>query len=186
MPQGVFNRAADNWRPLVAIAAVAGGDWPDRARKAAADACGAETGDDGSQLELLLADIRDIRDGDDSAPGVTEITSADLIARLVGIVPRPWAEYGRSGKPITQNRLARILKPLGITSELLGGGRLHGYRLEHFADAFDRYLSPLSPPATAQLLITLINRALLALLQPLTPEPKERLQNRRSPITTGL
>src|SRR5262249_24451295 len=28
MPWGVFNREADNWRPLLAIAAVAGGDWP--------------------------------------------------------------------------------------------------------------------------------------------------------------
>ena len=34
MPAGIFNREADNWRPLVAIAQVAGGDWPKRARKA--------------------------------------------------------------------------------------------------------------------------------------------------------
>ena len=28
MPAGVFNRAADNWRPLLAIADAAGGEWP--------------------------------------------------------------------------------------------------------------------------------------------------------------
>jgi putative DNA primase/helicase len=146
MPQGVFNRAADNWRPLLAIAEAAGGEWPGRARKAAADACGAETGEEGSRLELLLGDIRDIRDSAGDNLPMTEITSADLVARLVGLTTRPWAEYGRSGKPITQNGLARILKPLGITSELLGDGRLHGYRLEHFKEAFDRYLPSKSPP----------------------------------------
>jgi hypothetical protein len=31
LPPGVFNRLADNWRPLFAIAQVAGGDWPQRA-----------------------------------------------------------------------------------------------------------------------------------------------------------
>ncbi len=31
----LFNRVADNWRPLLAVADVAGGDWPARARKAA-------------------------------------------------------------------------------------------------------------------------------------------------------
>ena len=35
MPAGIFNRAADNWRPLLAIADAAGGEWPRRARRAA-------------------------------------------------------------------------------------------------------------------------------------------------------
>ena len=30
LPNGVFNRLADNWRPLFAIAEIAGGDWPER------------------------------------------------------------------------------------------------------------------------------------------------------------
>src|SRR5262249_29242520 len=30
LPDGVFNRLADNWRPLFAIAKVVGGDWPKR------------------------------------------------------------------------------------------------------------------------------------------------------------
>jgi hypothetical protein len=32
LPPGIFNREADNWRPLFSIAAVAGGDWPERTR----------------------------------------------------------------------------------------------------------------------------------------------------------
>ncbi len=35
MPNGVHNRMADNWRPLLAIADLAGGEWPRRARDAA-------------------------------------------------------------------------------------------------------------------------------------------------------
>ena len=34
MPETAFNRLADNWRPLFAIAEIAGGDWPQRARAA--------------------------------------------------------------------------------------------------------------------------------------------------------
>jgi putative DNA primase/helicase len=34
MPPGVFNRVADNWRGLLAIADIAGGEWPQRARLA--------------------------------------------------------------------------------------------------------------------------------------------------------
>src|SRR5437667_909957 len=34
MPPTAFNRLADNWRPLFAIAQIAGGDWPRRAREA--------------------------------------------------------------------------------------------------------------------------------------------------------
>ena len=36
MPVGVEDRAADIWEPLLAIADLAGGAWPDLARKAAA------------------------------------------------------------------------------------------------------------------------------------------------------
>ena len=35
MPDGVHGRAADNWRPLLAIADLAGAEWPERARRIA-------------------------------------------------------------------------------------------------------------------------------------------------------
>ena len=38
MPAGVHSRAADNWRPLFAIADAAGGEWPKRVRAAATQA----------------------------------------------------------------------------------------------------------------------------------------------------
>jgi hypothetical protein len=30
LPAGIFNREADNWRPLFSIAEIVGGDWPER------------------------------------------------------------------------------------------------------------------------------------------------------------
>jgi hypothetical protein len=33
LPDGVFNRLADNWRPLFAIAEISGADWPKRSRR---------------------------------------------------------------------------------------------------------------------------------------------------------
>ena len=120
MPKGVINREADNWRPLAAIAAVAGGRWPERVAKAATAAHAGARGDAASTLEMLLADIRDAF-ATDKATTVrdmfgaeqVEIASADLVKTLVALDGRPWAEMGQDRKPLTHNRLARMLKPLG-------------------------------------------------------------------------
>src|SRR5262245_2488509 len=77
---------------------------------------------DVSRLELLLADIRDAFAKEGEAPVANmlaekvdvEIASADLVKALVAIEGRPWAEMGRARKALNQNRLARMLKSLGI------------------------------------------------------------------------
>ena len=56
MPEGIFNREADNWRPLLAIADAAGDEWPGRARDALKAAHTAE--DDESRLAMMLSDIK--------------------------------------------------------------------------------------------------------------------------------
>jgi putative DNA primase/helicase len=148
MPDGIINRAADNWRPLLAIADAAGEEWGKRARMAAEASRGAE-GDEASRLELLLGDIRDIRD---EKKGTTQIPSADLVQALVDKEGRPWKEMGRNQKPLTQDRLARMLKGVRIKPEpirvLHQGGitgqviekQVRGYVFAHFEDAFARYL----------------------------------------------
>ena len=149
MPHGIINREADNWRPLLAIADAAGGGWPERARKAAEAAHIAAGGDEASRLELLLADIQDAfaTNKTTKAPNMfggeqIEITSATLVKALVALDGRPWAEMGRDRKPMTQNRLARMLKPLGIGPQKVGpeDARVSGYVREHFKEAFERYL----------------------------------------------
>jgi putative DNA primase/helicase len=146
MPAGLFNRDADNWRPLLAIADVAGGEWSARARKAALAAHAVGGGDDASRLELLLGDIRDIFAATkaDKITAAGEITSAGLVERLIKLDGRPWAEMGKGRKPLTQNRLARMLNPLSIRPEKVGPEekRVGGYKRERFEDAFARYLAP--------------------------------------------
>ena len=133
---GIYNREADNWAPLFAIADVAGGGWPERARAAAAASHIVAGDDEASRTELLLGDIR-------GAFGErAEIASAELVEALVGIEGHPWAEMGRNRKPMTQSRLARMLKPLSIGPGKVGPetARKNGYLRQHFKEAFDRYL----------------------------------------------
>src|SRR6202047_360009 len=56
VPATLLRRAADQWRPLLAIAEVAGGDWPRKAREIAARTV------DADQMKRigLLADIREV------------------------------------------------------------------------------------------------------------------------------
>jgi hypothetical protein len=128
---------------LKAIATVAGGDWPGYIDGAAKDAL-ARVGEEASRLELLLGDIRAVAFSDDQ----TEVRSADLVQRLIELEGRPWAELGRNGKPLTQNSLARLLKPLGIGPGNVGpeNSRARGYKREQFEEAFERYLPPNGDP----------------------------------------
>jgi hypothetical protein len=63
----------------------------------------------------------------------------------------PWAEMGKSRKPITLNKLARMLKPLGVGPVMVGPreNRLRGYRRGQFEEAFDRYLPGFGGSQTA-------------------------------------
>jgi putative DNA primase/helicase len=139
IPDALNDRAADNWRPLLAIADLAGEDWPKRAREAALVLSGEEV----STFNVdLLADIR-------TAFGEAEaITSADAVAALVADPERPWATWGRGDKPLTQNGLARLLKPFGIISEtvhLVGRPDAKGYKRVWFEDAWASYFPGQNP-----------------------------------------
>jgi hypothetical protein len=134
VPGGLFNRAADNWRPLLAIADAAGGEWPERARRAAQ--C-ARPDDEESIRVLLLGDIRAIF----AERAADRLASAELVEALVAIEGRPWAEW-KNGKPITTNGLARLLAPFGIVPATIrtGDRTPKGYQRAQFDDAFVRYL----------------------------------------------
>jgi putative DNA primase/helicase len=135
---GLFNRDADNWRPLFAIADRAGGPWPNWAREAARAPVADGVADDESTGALLLADIRDAfvtRDPD-------RISSEDLVAYLNGREDRSWSE-GKSGKPLSKVQLARLLKQFEIfPGNLRLDEVVKGYKREDFKDAFERYLPP--------------------------------------------
>ena len=71
------------------------------------------------------------------------ISSGDLVTALVAIEGRPWAELGKSRKPLTQNGLARRLRPLSIAPDSVRVDEKRtpkGYYLHQFKEAFARYL----------------------------------------------
>jgi hypothetical protein len=137
MPCGMVNRLADNWRPLISIADMAGGEWPSRTRQAAQALAAAASDDDQSVRIALLTDIRRIF----AERGADRLPSAELVEALVAIEGRPWAEW-KAAKAITANGLARLLAPFAIKPGTIrtGYGTPKGYQLVQFEDAFARYL----------------------------------------------
>lgn len=89
LPPGVYNRLADNWRPLFAMAEVAGGDWPKRVAEALAKLTSRANDDVESLRMMLLADIQQIFAGKWPPPPegvspspVEKIFSKDLVENL--------------------------------------------------------------------------------------------------------
>jgi len=138
VPEGLNDRAADNWRVLVAVAEALGGDWPELGRQAARTLeLGADPDDDDIAVRLL-ADIREVF----GQKRADFLSSSELTAALLGLADRPWCELGPRG--LTAHRLARMLRRFGIRPIKTEGS--NGYRLDSFAEAFGRYLPPVKVP----------------------------------------
>jgi len=138
LPSNAFNRLADNWRPLFAVAEVAGGDWPQRAAAAFAKLTSQEDADAQGVGVMLLADVQQaFRD-----TGAERMFSKTLVDALCAMRDRPWPDAHR-GKPITENWLARRLRSFGISPRTIriGDDRAKGYDVADFTEAFERYLS---------------------------------------------
>ncbi len=136
LPAGLFNRAADNWRPLFAIAVAAGGDWPARLGKAAGGLTPDDDDAEGRGVRLL-SDVRTIFDRE----GRDKLASAELCEAISADPTSPWADYSH-GKPIGQAQLARVLRPFGIVPSTvrIGAATAKGYDRASFAEAWSRYL----------------------------------------------
>ncbi|MFH8726331.1 MULTISPECIES: DUF3631 domain-containing protein [Streptomyces] len=152
----VEDRAADTWEPLVAVADLAGGAWPEAARTAclAMTKHEAEQDQDNSALNLrLLADIRRAFAAEGNPPVIRT-------GRLLGILNEdaesPWPEY--SDKGLTARGLQLLLKDYGIGSanrRFPDGCQAKGFTRLQFTDAWARYCPepavgplPLPEPAT--------------------------------------
>ncbi|NJL28745.1 MAG: DUF3631 domain-containing protein [Thermoanaerobaculia bacterium] len=136
VPEELNDRAADNWRALLAIADAAGGEWPELARKAATESAAFREEDPSARVRLL-EDIRAIFE----RSGQPKMFSRDIVAKLLELEDRPWPEWKR-GKPLTVRQLASLLLPFGAKPQHLriGDTTGRGYLAEDLEDAFDRYL----------------------------------------------
>jgi hypothetical protein len=86
MPDGIQDRDADVWEPLLAVADAAGGDWPRRARVAAVTLVTLSKESTPSLGIRLLSDLRQVF-GD--AEGLSTET---ILTALHGLVEAPWAD----------------------------------------------------------------------------------------------
>lgn len=141
LPKGIEDRDADVWEPLLAVAELAGGHWPERARVAAVAAVAADGMKTTPSLGIeLLADIRTVfgrLEGD-------AIFTTDLLAELASMDPR-W-------RRLDAKKLARMLHSYGMSQtnkdQRIGARVTKGYRREYFEDVWSRYLLPAATPAT--------------------------------------
>ena len=136
MPDGITDRAADVWEPLIAIADAAGG------RLARTGTAGRRR-DQQRRLERdpslgvqLLADCRRVFADRPSTGSPPRRCSK----RCIDLDESPWADL--RGKPLDARGLARRLRKYDVRPDVhrFDDGTHRGYRLEDFHDAWQRYL----------------------------------------------
>jgi hypothetical protein len=146
LPEGVTDRPADVWEPLLAVADAAGGDWPTRARAACLELVNAAHDNDEASLGVrLLTDLRD-----KVFCGADRVPTAVILEMLLALDDAPWADV--DDKPLNSRMLSKLLgqyvtpankpiKPRGIRTP---SGFPKGYYAEDLTDAWTRYCPP--PP----------------------------------------
>ncbi|MBQ0965351.1 DUF3631 domain-containing protein [Streptomyces sp. RK23] len=146
MPEGVTDRPADVWEPLLAIADAAGGHWPDRARQACVTLVAASKANDKGSLGVrLLTDLRD-----HVMAGIDRLPTVAILDRLNALDDAPWADL--HGKPLDNRRLSKMLaeymtadnEPIASRNIKTAGSVLKGYYAADLWDAWARYCPP--PP----------------------------------------
>ena len=137
LPPGAWNRQADNWRPLFAIAQLAGGGWPQLAIEAFHHLV-LKAPKTQSLAVMLLSDIRDIF----TRTGAERLSSRLLVEELRALLGRSWNEANRN-KPINEKWLATQLARFEISPTILRGeeARARGYEFVAFKQLFARYLT---------------------------------------------
>jgi putative DNA primase/helicase len=146
LPPGFSNRLAANWCLLLAIADVAGGRFPERARAAAVKL--SHKHHQPSERLRLLAALYPI------FATLEQIPSAELVAQLTADPDEEWVEF-RGRDPITQRQVAELLAGYEIYPVVLHPTKRaslsrRGYRRSQFDDAFARFLPQQSEPAQSE------------------------------------
>jgi len=139
MPNELTDRQQDTAESLLAVADLAGGNWPEMARRALVSLCVEAQDSDESVGHTLLSDIRFVFE----TKNVERISSTDLARALAEIETSPWGDWTH-GKPISPAMVARLLKPYGIATSTIRIAEKtpRGYRRETLEDSWKRYLGP--------------------------------------------
>lgn len=154
MPPGAFNRRADKWKPLFAIAQLVGGKWSELVKSAyLKEESESKTGATLSTSLQLLSDIRDSLN-----PGEEKIWTDVLIDRLCKLDDSPWSDHNfREGdgerRKIQSRQNSNHLKPYRVKPKpvRIGGDVQRGYHCSDLDIAFNRYLPTLLAVTPLQL-----------------------------------
>lgn len=143
--EGLNDRANDCWEPLLAIAGVAGGDWPQIARVAAVTLHGLE-GEAPSADAELLADIKTVF----TDKHASKLFGEELLTALLADEEAPWATWNR-GRAMTRRQLTARLEGFGIKSKdvRIGLGVKKGFERADFDEVWKRYLPTGTPDRCA-------------------------------------
>jgi len=135
MPESLSDRATDIWEPLLALADLAGGHWPDTARKAAVSL--SVSAQQSNPIGSLMFDIHLLF----ITGKVERMFTRTLIEGLMGYSERPWQEMNNRKEP-TGPWLAQLLRPYGIRPRTIWIGEYaaKGYVLEEMMEPFRRYI----------------------------------------------
>jgi hypothetical protein len=139
LPDGIEDRNADIWEPLIAVADAAGGEWPDHARDAASFMIDEQSHKPATLSIQLLSDIRLAFDERRT------ISTNELLDILCQMETAPWGTMLK-GQRIDSRYLARRLTRFDVSTNntvRMGAVVAKGYAVEHLADAWARYLPPL-------------------------------------------
>jgi putative DNA primase/helicase len=146
VPAELDDRAADNWRPLLALADAAGGRWPEEARRAALTLSGARDEREESLELRALAALR----AEFERTGASVLSSRQVVGALVRDEEGPWRDL--CGRPMSLHRFAAFVRPFDVCPIAVrrsDGSFARAYVLAECAEAFARYLPP-SPIATSE------------------------------------
>jgi putative DNA primase/helicase len=157
-PPELANRKGDNWYPLRQIAALAGGEWPQRIWEAATRSLTTLVSVSGSALTELLEGMWRVF----QASRQEKMLTADIVAALLDLDEGQWRQVKKGGKPVDDYYLRDLLKGVIPRSEKMnkarhwrvkGGKRQWGYTVDHLRDAWLRYLGkkpPMEEPAESE------------------------------------
>jgi hypothetical protein len=169
MPDGVEDRQADAWEPLLAVADLAGGEWPELAREAAVALVKVNRETPPSLKLRLLQDSRlvffqNLQEAARARPKglLTEM----VLSELHDLEDAPWKTINK-GEPFTTVELRNRFFDYGVEPEQLrpypgdNHTQRRGYPLGPFALAWRRYLPPLCLRLEAVTAVTGVTRKAL-------------------------
>jgi hypothetical protein len=138
VPPALGDRAAEAWEPLLAVADLAQGQWPELARNAAEALSGDPDAADDRLSVRLLGDTRTLF----KDPLRMSIRTTEMLKELKAIEEAPWLEYRKEG--LTLHQLADFLDDFGLHSINVrrGGDVFKGYKRTQLEDAWARWLQP--------------------------------------------